>query len=226
MIFENYSRSEAALIAGMAEMVVNGVSTRGVREILGFDIYPEESTVTWMDFLEGLKKRVLYGPLMITSDAHGGIKVALQRQFPETTWQRCQFHFSKNIVELAPKKYQAGLQFELNALFQAKNLKEAIQKRYDILQSYGDEAERAMKCLEDGFEDAMTVLLLPIGMRRFFRTSNHIERINRELKRRSNVIGVFPNEVSLMRLIGSTRIELNENVRRARPSYPQRALQR
>jgi putative transposase len=76
-----------------------------------------------------------------------------------------QFHFSKNIVELAPKKYQAGLQFELNAHFQAKNLKEAIQKRDDILQSYGDEAERAMKCLEDGFEDAMTVLLLPIGMR-------------------------------------------------------------
>lgn len=111
---------------------------------------------------------------------------------------------------MAPKKYQAGFQFELNALFQAKNLKEAIQKRDDILQSYGDEAERAMKCLEDGFEDAMTVLLLPIGMRRFFRTSNHIERINRELKRRSNVIEVFLNEVSLMRLIGSTLIELNE----------------
>ena len=67
-----------------------------------------------------------------------------------------------------------------------------------------------MKCLEDGFEDTMTVLLLRIGMRRFFRTSNHIERINRELKRRSGVIGVFPNEASLMRLIGSTLIELNE----------------
>ena len=86
--------------------------------------------------------------------------------------------------------------------------------------------QRAMKCLEDGFEDMMTVLLLPIGMRRFFRTSNHIERINRELKRRSGVIGVFPNEASLMRLIGSTLIELNESVSRARPSFPERALQR
>lgn len=284
MIFENYSRSEAALVAGMAEMVVNGVSTRkvekvvqeicgtsfskstvsnlckdlykdveafrtrplngpypfltvdatyfkvrenhriiskafmiaygtnsqGVREILGFDIYPEESTTTWMDFLEGLKKRGLYGPLMITSDAHGSIKAALQRQFPEAPWQRCQFHFSKNIAELAPKKYQVALRADLNALFQAKTMQEAVQKRDDILESYGDVAERAMKCLEDGFEDAMTVLLLPIGMRRFFRTSNHIERINRELKRRSGVIGVFPNETSLMRLIGSTLIELNE----------------
>lgn len=89
-------------------------------------------------------------------------------------------------------------------------MQEAVQKRDDILESYGDVAERAMKCLEDGLEDAMTVLLLPIGMRRFFRTSNHIERINRELKRRSGVIGVFPNETSLMRLIGSTLIELNE----------------
>jgi len=158
-----------------------------------------------MDFLKGLKKRGFYGPLMITSDAHGGIKAALQMQFPEAPWQRRQFHFSKNIVDLAPKKYQAGLRSELNALFQAKTLKEAIQKRDDILESYGDVAERAMKCLEDGFEDTMTVLLLPIGMR-----SNHIERINRELKRRSGVIGVFPNEVSLMRLIGSTLIELNE----------------
>lgn len=98
-------------------------------------------------------------------------------------------------------------------------MQEAVQKRDDILESYGDVAERAMKCLEDGFEDAMTVLLLPIGMRRFFRTSNHIERINRELKRRSGVIGVFPNETSLMRLIGSTLIELNENVRPARPFF-------
>lgn len=163
-----------------------------------------------MDFLKGLKKRGFYGSLMITSDAHGGIKAALQMQFPEAPWQRCQFHFSKNIVDSAPKKYQAGLRAELNALFQAKTLKEAIQKRDDILESYGDVAERAMKCLEDGFEDTMTVLLLPIGMRRFFRTSNHIERINRELKRRSGVIGVFPNEASLMRLIGSTLIELNE----------------
>ena len=197
-------------IISKAFMIAYGTNSQGVREILGFDIYPEESTTTWMDFLEGLKKRGLYGPLMITSDAHGGIKAALQRQFPEAPWQRCQFHFSKNIAELAPKKYQVALRADLNALFQAKTMQEAVQKRDDILESYGDVAERAMKCLEDGFEDAMTVLLLPIGMRRFFRTSNHIERINRELKRRSGVIGVFPNETSLMRLIGSTLIELNE----------------
>lgn len=77
--------------------------------------------------------------------------------------QRCQFHFSKNIAELAPKKYQVALRADLNALFQAKTMQEAVQKRDDILESYGDVAERAMKCLEDGFEDAMTVLLLPIG---------------------------------------------------------------
>lgn len=105
-------------------------------------------------------------------------------------------------------------------------MQEAVQKQDDILESYGDVAERAMKCLEDGLEDAMTVLLLPIGMRRFFRTSNHIERINRELKRRSGVIGVFPNETSLMRLIGSTLIELNEKRQAGKAVFPQKAMRR
>ena len=284
MLFENYARSEAALVAGMAEMVVNGVSTRkvekvmeelcgtsfskstvsnlckdlskdveafrnrslngpypfltvdatyfkvrenhriiskafmiaygtnsyGNREILGFNIYPEESTNTWRDFLDSLKKRGLYGTLLVTSDAHGGIKAALQKELPEAAWQRCQFHFTKNIGELTPKKYQAGLRAEVNELFQAKTMKEAIEKRDEILASYSEVAPRAMACLEEGFEDAMTVMVLPKGMRRFFRTSNHIERVNRELKRRSDVIGVFPNETALMRLMGSTLMELNE----------------
>ena len=284
ILFENYARSEATLVAGMAEMVVNGVSTRKVekimeelcgtsfskstvsnvckdlskdveafrnrpingpypfltvdatyfkvrenhrivskaffiaygtnsqrnREILGFNIYPQESTSNWRDFLDSLKKHGLYGTLLVTSDAHGGLKAALQKEFPEAPWQRCQFHFTKNISELAPKKYQAGIRAELNELFQSKTMKEAIEKRDEILRSYGEVASRAMECLEEGFEDAMTVMILPKGMRRFFRTSNHVERFNRELKRRSNVIGVFPNEASLMRLMGSILMELNE----------------
>lgn len=223
MIFENYSRSEAALVAGMAEMVVNGVSTRKVekvvQEICGTSF--SKSTVSnlckdlYKD-VEAFRTRPLNGPYpFLTVDAtyfkvrenHRIISKAFMIAYGTNSQG---VRFSKNIAELAPKKYQVALRADLNALFQAKTMQEAVQKRDDILESYGDVAERAMKCLEDGFEDAMTVLLLPIGMRRFFRTSNHIERINRELKRRSGVIGVFPNETSLMRLIGSTLIELNE----------------
>lgn len=283
MVFENYSRSEAALVASMAEMVVSGVSTRkvarvvetlcdtsisksavsavckdldqevetfrnrliegnypfltvdaayfkvrensrvvskalmiaygtgedGKREVLGFAVYRNESSETWKNFLTGLKKRGLCGLKMITSDAHDGIVNAVREVFPDVPWQRCQFHFSKNIAVKAPKKEQAGIRAELQEMFNCKKIEDACKKRDQVLADYRGSASSAMESLDEGFENAMTVMTLPEGMRRFFRTSNHIERLNRELKRRSGVIGIFPNEASLIRLMGSVLIEQN-----------------
>ena len=285
MVFDNYSRSEAALIASMAEMVVNGVSTRkvsqvvetlcgtsysksavsdlcrdldnnvaefrnrpltddypfitidatyfkvrenhriiskafmiaygtnshGHREILGCAVYPNETKETWRCFLKGLKSRGLKGVLMITSDAHEGIRYAVSREFPKVPWQRCQFHFSKNIAEKAPKKYQAGIRAELQEMFNSQTIEEARVRRDAMIQDYRDVAEASMMCLDEGFESTMTVMALPKPLRLFYKTSNHIERLNEELKRRSRVIGIFPNEQSLLRLMGSVLIELNEN---------------
>ena len=284
MIFENYSRSETALIATMTEMVVNGVSTRkiaqvvetlcgttfskstvselcrdldkkvnefrnrplqesypfltvdatyfkarenhrivskafmvaygtndqGHREILGFDVYRNESSETWNAFLKSLKNRGLHGLLMITSDAHEGLCDAISKVFPDVAWQRCQFHFSKNISEKAPKKYQAGIRSELQEMFNARTMAAARKKRDSIIHDYQDVAEAATTCLDEGFETAMTVMILPERLRKLYRTSNHIERLNAELKRRSKVIGVFPNEASILRLMGSVLIERNE----------------
>lgn len=286
MIFDNYGRSEAALIVTMAEMVVNGVSTRkvsqvmetlcgktyskstvseackeldkkvrefrerpligeypfmtidatyfkvrengriiskafmiayatnseGHREIIGFGIYPNESKRTWNDFLKSLKDRGLHGVKMITSDAHEGIQNAISKVFPEAAWQRCQFHFSRNINDKAPKKYQAGLAGELQEMFNCKTLEEARKRKDAIIADYKDVAEEAMNCLDEGFESAMSVMILPHYLRKYFRTSNHIERLNKELKRRSRVIGIFPNESSLMRLMGSVLVERNEEI--------------
>lgn len=297
MIFDNYSRSEAALIASMAEMVVNGVSTRkvskvmetlcgtsfskstvsevckdldkavaafrsrplseypflsvdatyfkmrensriiskafmiaygtnaeGHREILGFGVYANESSATWTDFLTGLKKRGLTGILMITSDAHEGILNAIEKVFPTVPWQRCQFHFTRNITDRAPKKYQAGLRSELQEMFNCKSITEARSIRDRIIEDYRDVAKSAMSCLDDGFESAMTAMLLPVGMRRCYRTSNHIERLNRELKRRSNVIGVFPNEDSILRLMGSVLIEYHDAMLAGRAVFSRDSL--
>ena len=286
MIFDNYGRSEAALIVTMAEMVVNGVSTRkvsqvmetlcgktyskstvseackeldkkvkefrerplageypfmtvdatyfkvrengriiskafmiaygtnseGHREILGFGIYANESKRTWNDFLKSLKDRGLHGVKMITSDAHEGIQDAASKVFPEAAWQRCQFHFSRNIIDKAPKKYQAGLAGELQEMFNCKTIEEARKRKDAIIADYKDVAEEAMNCLDEGFESAMSVMILPLYLRKYFRTSNHIERLNKELKRRSKVIGIFPNEASLMRLMGSVLVERNEEI--------------
>ena len=284
LVFDNYSRSEAALVASMAEMVVNGVSTRkvsrvmetlcgtsfsksavsdvckdldktvkefqtrplegdypfltvdatyfkvrensriiskafmiaygtnteGHREILGFGVYANESSATWTDFLLSLKKRGLTGLLMITSDAHEGILNAIGKVFPTVPWQRCQFHFSRNITDKAPKKYQTGLRAELQELFNCKTIAEARKVRDRIIEDYRDVAESAVACLDEGFESAMTVMLLPAWLRRFYRTSNQIERLNKELKRRSKVIGVFPNEDSVLRLMGSVPMERHD----------------
>lgn len=286
LIFDNYGRSEAALIATMAEMVVNGVSTRkvsqvmetlcgktyskstvseackeldkkvkefrerpltgeypfmtvdatyfkvrensriiskafmiayatnseGHREILGFGIYANESKQTWNSFLNSLKDRGLHGIKMITSDAHEGIQNAISKVFPEAAWQRCQFHFSRNIIDKAPKKYQAGLSGELQEMFNCKTMAEARKRKDAIIADYKDVAEEAMNCLDEGFESAMSVMILPHYLRKYFRTSNHIERLNKELKRRSKVIGIFPNEASLLRLMGSVLVERNEEI--------------
>ena len=298
LVFENYSRSEAALVAGMAEMVVNGVSTRkvsrvmetlcgtsfsksavsdvckdldkavnefrtrplegdypfltvdatyfkvrensrviskalmiaygtnaeGRREILGFGVYANESRATWTDFLLGLKKRGLTGLLMITSDAHDGILNAIGKVFPTVPWQRCQFHFSRNITDKAPKKYQAGLRTELQQLFNCKTLAEARKVRDRIMEDYRDVAESAVTCLDEGFESAMTVMLLPAWLRRFYRTSNQIERLNKELKRRSKVIGVFPNEDSVLRLMGSVLMERHDAMLAGRAVFSKDSL--
>ncbi len=289
-IFDTYSRSEAAFVMSMAEMVVNGVSTRkvtnvietlcgtsisksavsdvckdldkavnefrnrpltdcypfvtvdatyfkvredhkviskafmiayavnskGLRDIIGFGAYPNESNDTWKDFLTGLSSRGLRDVRMFISDSHEGIKYAIAHIFPDTPWQRCQFHFRRNIIDKMPKKYQAGIADELNEMFNCDTIESAREKRDSIISDYRDIAEPAMSCLDEGFEDSMTVMALPENIRKLFRTSNHIERLNKELKRRSNVIGIFPNVASLERLMGSVLMERNDKMQSAR----------
>lgn len=284
LVFDNYSRSEAALVTTMAEMVVNGVSTkkvarvmetlcgksyskstvseackgldkavhsfktrplegdykfiyvdatyfkvrgehrigskammvalaitdRGGREIIGFDIYDNESKETWKLFLESLKERGLKDPKMITSDAHDGIIYAISKIFPNTPWQRCQTHFSRNVLSHAPGKFQKAIHAALLDMYHSATIEEARKKCDSIIDEYADVAPKSMECLDNGFEDVMAIMVLPEPFRKYIRTTNHLERLNKELKRRSNVIGVFPNEASLNRIIGSVLIELND----------------
>ena len=193
-------------------MIAYGTNQEGHREILGFEVYDNESKETWNSFLQKLKKRGLQGLLMITSDAHEGIQDAVSKVFPEVPWQRCQFHFARNISGKSPKKYQAGIRAELQEMWNCETIEDARKKRDEIIADYRDVAESAMSCLDEGFESSMTVMALPKNLRRYFRTSNHIERLNKELKRRSSVIGIFPNENSLMRLMGSVLLERNDVV--------------
>jgi transposase-like protein len=192
-------------------MIALGVNESGIKEIIGFEIYESETKESWSAFLESLKARGLHGVKMITSDAHDGILAAVCKTFPTVPWQRCQYHFTKNILEDTPKKYQEGLRSELTEMFNAEDKSAARKRKDEIISDYMDIAEKSMKCLDEGFDAAMTVMTLPIKIRKPFRTSNHLERLNEELKRRSKVIGIFPNAGSIIRLMGSVLMENHEH---------------
>lgn len=149
---------------------------------------------------------------MITSDAYPAILNSIVKVFPGVPWQRCQFHFTRNIIDAAPKSQQAGLAIELRELFTSSTIEDARRRKSEILRDYSDVASKAMGILDNGFEDSMTVMNLPEEVRIQLRTSNAIERINRELKRRSEVIKVFPNAASLLRLMGAVVIEDNDSL--------------
>ena len=194
-------------ILSKAMMIAVGITNQGKKEVLGFDTYANESKATWSDFFGRLKARGLMGVKVITSDANEGILHAMMEHFPQVPWQRCHYHFTKNIIDKTPKKYVEGLKSEIRSLLTAPNLETAAKKLYQISEDYRDVAEKAIECLEKGFIDAMTNLSCPESIRKIVRTSNLVERLNRELKRRSTVIGIFPNEMSLQRLMGSVLIE-------------------
>jgi len=197
-------------IKSMAFMIAVGITGEGVREVLGFGLYGEENNFTWLSFIQELKARGLSGVIMFTSDAHPSIRHAMQKEFSNAAWQRCQFHFIRNILDAVPKSHRIGLESELREMCNSKTIGQARELRDEIIRDYSDVAEKAMDILDNGFEDTMTVMMLPNEMQRPLRTSNLIERLNGELKRRSNAIKVFPNPDSVIRLMGSVTIDYND----------------
>ena len=287
MVFENYQRSEASLIATMVQMVISGVSTRkvskvvetlcgtsfskstvsalckkldaeimafksrplnmndapflmvdatyfkareehkivskaflvalaitsdGSREIVGFDVFDAEDNYSWQTFFKDLKARGLDGVHMVISDAHKSILRAITKTYPDAAWQRCQVHFIRNILDETPTRFKEGLKSELRRMFNASTIGEARSLRDGIISDYTPVAPKAVNALDTGFEDAMTVMQLPEWMRTKLRSSNWIERLNREFKRRSDVIQIFPNTASILRLMGAVAIEYNDQM--------------
>lgn len=197
-------------VRAKALMIAIGLTKSGYKEVIGVGLDESETYESWARFFTSLKNRGLHNMKMITSDCHDGLVAAAREIFPDVPWQRCQAHFSRNIVDGAPRKLAAGLRSELNELFNCSTLEEARERRDEIVADYAAEAPKAMERLMAGFDDAMTVMELPSDMRRCTRTSNYLERLNREIKRRTKVVGVFPNASSALRLAGALLMEENE----------------
>ena len=213
-------------IVSKAMMIAIGITEEGRKEIIGLDVYDDESNETWLDFLIGLKKRGLKNPIMVTSDAHLAIRHAITQVFPGTAWQRCQFHFIRNILDAAPKTQKAGLELGIKDIFNNTTAEGARKKMNEVANDYRDIAPNAVNILETGFEDVLTVYNLPKEMRIALRTSNCIERLNSELKRRSNVIRIFPNKASILRLMGAVAIDYNNELFSKRMMFHKSSLKK
>lgn len=200
---EGRVRSRGALIG-------IGVNADGYREVLGVMLGDSESEASWSEFFGWLKSRGLKGVDLIVSDDHGGLVRAIRRNFQGVTWQRCQTHFMRNILDATPKSLQDEIHSRIRPILEAPDAKTARMLLEKVLEEYETKAPKAMAVLEAGFEDVTAVLALPEKYRKRLRTTNPMERLNEEIRRRERVIRIFPNRESAIRLIGALLMETDE----------------
>lgn len=201
---------EDGRIRSRGVLIATGINTDGYREVLGFQAGDSESESTWSELFAWLKSRGLKGVDLITSDSHGGLVSAIRKEFQGTAWQRCQTHFMRNILDAAPKSLQTEIHGRVRAILDAPDLQTARLLLAQTIEAFESKASKAMKVLEEGFDDATAVLALPERYRKRLRTTNSVERMNEEIRRRERVIRIFPNRDSLERLIGALLMEIDE----------------
>ncbi|HHT54068.1 MAG TPA: IS256 family transposase [Clostridiales bacterium] len=191
-------------------LIATGVNEDGYREVLGFNIDDSESEQSWGDFFTSLKERGLEDVDLVVSDNHKGLVKAIHKQFINASWQRCQTHFSRNVSDKTPNKLKAEINERLQRLYNADDKAHAKQLLEQLVEDYAEKAPQAVNSIEEAFEDITAVIALPAKYRKRLRTTNSIERMNEEIRRRERVIRIFPNVDSAVRLIGAMLIEQHE----------------
>jgi len=194
-----------------AVLVALGVDESGKRTVLGTSVALSEAEVHWRAFISSLLDRGLRNVRMITSDAHEGLKKALQATMSGVRWQRCQCHLQRNAQRYVPKvSMRATVAADIRKIFAVSDRDEADQKLKDFVQAYDKSAPRLAEWAEENIPEGLAVLELPTKHQKRMRTSNGIERLNKEIKRRTRVATLFPNEESLLRLVSAVLSEISE----------------
>ena len=191
-------------------LIAVGVNEEGYREIIGFSVANRESESSWGEFFSSLKERGLKDVHLITSDDHKGLVKAARRHFQGSTWQRCQTHFSRNMLDHTPKALQPEIKEELRKLYEAVDVDSARKVKDQIIDKYETRAPKAVALLDEAFDDITAILVVPLKYRKRLRTTNGVERLNQEVRRRERVIRIFPNGASVIRLMGALLMEQDE----------------
>lgn len=199
-------------VVSKAVYVAQGINDINKREIVGFMVSGEESEASWVQFFLDMRSRGLQTPKMIISDAHAGLKSAIRETFVGSIWQRCTFHFLCNIVNVMPRKHSKEERGMVREILQAPTQQHAreLKKTFESHVQDNPKYDEALNTLDNGFEDAIQYMLEPETYHVSLRTTNSVERVNREMRRRDRVIGIYPNIASAERLMGSVLIDHHE----------------
>ncbi len=192
-------------------LVVVGITEEGHREILGVWGADSESENSWTEVFRDLKERGLHGVKYVVSDDHSGLKTAIDRCFQGAVWQRCQAHFSRNLIsQVSTRKDKAVVAQMLKEITESPDRESALSHLREAVEKLAPTHRKVSEYLDAHGEEIMGVYALPEEHRKRMRTTNMLERYNRELKRRTREVGIFPNMWSCIRLIGSMALETNE----------------
>ena len=202
---------EAGQVRDAAVLVASGITPEGERQILGVSVSLSEHETHWKAFLKSLKERGLHGIKLIISDDHEGLGAARRAVFGGIPWQRCQFHLQQNAGAYLPRQsMRLEVAADIRAIFNAPDRKTAEELLQSAIQKYAISAPRLSSWLENNLFEGFLVFDFPLEHRRTIRTTNSLERINKEIRRRTRVVGVFPNQASCLRLVSALLMEICE----------------
>jgi putative transposase len=197
-------------IVSLALVIAIGVDGEGHRQNLGFALGASEESAFWLDFLRSLVERGLKGVQLVVSDAHEGLKVAISQVLTGATWQRCRVHFMRNVLAHVPKRDKALVAAAIRTVFAQPDREAARQQLAEVVKAMGKRWPRAAEILERAEDDILAYMAFPRKHWTRIYSTNPLERLNKEVKRRTQVVGVFPDQPSVIRLTGAILMEIDD----------------
>lgn len=216
---------EGDRVLGMAFVVATGVNERGDREVLGCDVGLSEDAPFWTALLRDLKARGLRGVQLVISDAHTGLQKAIRTVLQGASWQRCRVHFLRNCLAQVPKPAQALAATMIRTIFVQPDKKAALGQLQRVAESLAERYPQAATVRQDAAEDLLAFMTFPAEHWRPIYSTNPLERLNREIGRRTDVVGIFPNRAAALRLVGAILMEQSDEwIAAPRRSFSQESM--
>jgi putative transposase len=197
-------------VVGQGVLIVAAVREEGCREVLAVEVADTESEATYHELFKSLKARGLKGVELVVSDDHEGLKAAIERHFQGASWQRCQFHYAKNLLKMVAAEKRKELGAGLREVFAAPTRETALSLAEQLADRWRESHPKVAEHIEEHIEECLSCLYFPESHRRRIRTTNGLERFNQEIKRRTRVVRIFPNREACLRLVTALAVEQSE----------------